>query len=420
MNILENMYKFAVCFVLLMCFMLSETQGQQYSLDRQLARPFGMFRHFMANLTAAQNQINSIYRLNKKLGKIQPLVPSSRKFFCDAKNGPGKRSLNPPESVNEIRPGDIDIIAGLGDSLTAANGAISTGLHSLANENRGLSFTAGGRAEWRKYLTVPNILREFNNDLYGYSTEDSLSIDRASKFNVAEPMTLFEDLLFQAKILLKRMQRDPKVNMTSHWKMITIFLGNNDLCSKLCDLSNPEDLIKEHADDIYETLRFLRDNIPRVLVNFVLMPNLVVLTTFKNVPMQCFMAERIECRCMYSSRATPKMLRRYGNIAREMQKIQKEIIYQDEFHTKTFTVSLQPFTQNFTLPELPNGDTDLRYFASDCFHFSQLGQAASANALWNNMMQPEGTKQIDWMPAFQHFECPTDENPFIVTRENRK
>ncbi|XP_055923425.1 phospholipase B1, membrane-associated-like [Eupeodes corollae] len=404
------------------CFILSGLQGQQYStyLDAQFARPLGMVRKFIANLSGEQSQINKIYRLNKKLGKIQPQVPQSQRFHCDAKNGPGRRSSKPPESVDEVRPGDIDIIAAIGDSLTAANGAISNELYSLFNENRGISFSAGGRGDWRKYLTLPNILREFNNDLYGYSTEDCLSIDRASKFNVAEATTRFEDMVFQSKVLLKRMQRDPKVNMTSHWKMITVFIGSNDLCAKLCDLSTPEDLIKEHAENTYKTLRFLRQNVPRAIINWIILPNLVKLIGFKNVPTQCYIAERVECRCIYSSRATPETLKRYENIVTKIQQDQKEIIYQDEFNTNTFTVNLQLFGKDFSLPKLPSGDTDLRYFASDCFHFSQLGQAAAANALWNNIMEPEGKKLLDWMPAFKQFECPTNERPYIATRTNSK
>lgn len=395
-------------------------QGQyrRTYIDSNLVQPYRMFRHYMANLTATQNEINNIYRINKKMGKIQPHVPETREFFCDAKNGPGKRSSTPPLSVNEVRPGDIDIIAAIGDSLSAGSGSISIGLHSLLNENRGITFSGGGRSDWRKYLTVPNILREFNSNLYGYSSEDGLTIDRSSKFNVAEPITMFQDMLFQTKVLFKRLQRDPKVNMTSHWKMITIFIGNNDVCSKICDLPNPESLIEDHVEDIYKTLRFLRDNVPRTIINWVLMPNLVLITKFKNVPLQCFIAERVECRCLYTRLATLKVLRRYENIILEMQKIQKEVIYKDEFHTDTFTVNIQTFTQNLTLPSLPNGDTDLRYFASDCFHFSQLGQAAAANALWNNVMEPEGAKQINWMPAFAQFKCPTNERPFIATREN--
>ena len=46
-------------------------------------------------------------------------------FFCDT-NGPGRRSNETPTSVHKLKPGDIDIIAAIGDSLTAGNGNFSS------------------------------------------------------------------------------------------------------------------------------------------------------------------------------------------------------------------------------------------------------------------------------------------------------
>lgn len=38
---------------------------------------------------------------------------------------------------------------------------------------------------------------------------------------------------------------------------------------------------------------------------------------------------------------------------------------------------VQPFVTNMKLPKTKDGATDLRYFAVDCFHFSQRGHALS-------------------------------------------
>lgn len=38
---------------------------------------------------------------------------------------------------------------------------------------------------------------------------------------------------------------------------------------------------------------------------------------------------------------------------------------------------VQPFVANMKLPKTKEGITDLRYFAVDCFHFSQRGHALS-------------------------------------------
>lgn len=46
-------------------------------------------------------------------------------------------------SVHKLRPGDIDIIGGVGDSLTVGTGSFSFILPQLVVDHRGISFSAG-------------------------------------------------------------------------------------------------------------------------------------------------------------------------------------------------------------------------------------------------------------------------------------
>lgn len=55
--------------------------------------------------------------------------------------------------------GDIDVIAALGDSLTAASGASSVRVTDLVIENRGLSWSIGGQWSFKNASTLPNILK---------------------------------------------------------------------------------------------------------------------------------------------------------------------------------------------------------------------------------------------------------------------
>lgn len=55
--------------------------------------------------------------------------------------------------------GDIDVIAALGDSLTAASGASSVRVTDLVIENRGLSWSIGGQWSFKNSTTLPNILK---------------------------------------------------------------------------------------------------------------------------------------------------------------------------------------------------------------------------------------------------------------------
>lgn len=84
---------------------------------------------------------------------MQRPFPESKKFFCDP-DGAGSRSKTVPTSVHELRPGDIDIVAAIGDSLTAGNGALATNILQVFIENKGVSWSIGGRGSWHKYLTV--------------------------------------------------------------------------------------------------------------------------------------------------------------------------------------------------------------------------------------------------------------------------
>ena len=67
---------------------------------------------------------------------MQKSFKPNEPFFCDI-NGPGRRSNQTPTSVHKLRPGDIDIIAAIGDSLTAGNGAKATNALQVTLEYKG-------------------------------------------------------------------------------------------------------------------------------------------------------------------------------------------------------------------------------------------------------------------------------------------
>lgn len=112
---------------------------------------------------------------------MQTPIPQEKPFFCDP-TGPGARSASVPQSVHQLRPGDIDIVGAIGDSLTAGNGAMATNILQVLIENKGVSWSIGGQANWRKYLTLPNMLKVFNPKLYGYSLDDGYSVQHSAKY----------------------------------------------------------------------------------------------------------------------------------------------------------------------------------------------------------------------------------------------
>jgi hypothetical protein len=106
-------------------------------------------------------------------------------FFCDVK-GFGARSKTVPNSVHKLRPGDIDVVGAIGDSQTTGNGIVAIDITQIHLEGRGQAWSIGGQQTWRQLLTIPNILKEFNPSLYGYSVFNNKNEDEKSpQFNVA-------------------------------------------------------------------------------------------------------------------------------------------------------------------------------------------------------------------------------------------
>ena len=91
-----------------------------------------------------------------------------------------------------------------------------------------VKFLIQGQDDWRKILTLPNILKEFNPDLFGYSLGDSYNVHKSSQFNVAENIATTSDMPYNAAKLMHRMKADRRVSMENHWKLITLMVGGND------------------------------------------------------------------------------------------------------------------------------------------------------------------------------------------------
>ncbi|XP_023175086.2 phospholipase B1, membrane-associated [Drosophila hydei] len=388
---------------------------QYTDIDRNYRKLFLIIRGTL--LSPALNDIPALYRHNRHEGKMQVAIPNHVPFPCPLNN---TRSRTTPTSVERLRPGDIDIIASIGDSLSAGNGIVSSNMVDLLKEFRGFSFTGGGLGTWRTALTLPNILKVFNPKLYGFATGHSLVANHeTSHFSIAEPMIMSHDLLYQARVIIDLMQRDPHVDMQRHWKLLTVFVGNNDLCSDICHWDDQQKLIDRHAKDLRQAFRLLRDNVPRLLINLVAVPNiLATMGPIKDVPFQCFLVHRLACNCLLSDRLTAAEAQQRHNTIRRWQQVDLEVARLPEFQRKDFAIIGHPLLMNLSAPLLPNGNADWRYFSHDCFHFSQRSHASASSLLWNSMFLPDEQKpRPTKLPEpFERFMCPSKEQPFFVVR----
>lgn len=177
-------------------------------------------------------------------------------------------------------------------------------------------------------------------------------------------------------------------------QLINLMIGPNDFCVEMCYLKDPQSIVENHRKEIIQTLRLLRDNLPRTFVNLVLTPglafflicknntifdfdlDLMKLTNFTlaNRPPICYFTYNLLCPCLFGLQFEHQ--KSYlSETMKKWQKVDEEVANMDEFDTDTFTVVLQPFTKHFTIPKHKNGLTDYSYLSADCFHLSQKGNA---------------------------------------------
>ncbi|KAG8235661.1 hypothetical protein J437_LFUL016034 [Ladona fulva] len=198
---------------------------------------------------------------------IQRRLPMVEPFPCEENNGKLRwRSATRPDSVHQLLPGDIDVIGAMGDSLTAGSGAREFNPIGVTVQDRGVSFSGGGQGSWREFITLPNILKVFNPNLRGYAIGIGDVESSEAQLNVAVPAALDDDALKQAKTFVSAMLRDRSINFTSDWKMLSILIGHNDLCSCRC-YDERKHSPEAHKQNLEKALDYLYQKVPRLFVN---------------------------------------------------------------------------------------------------------------------------------------------------------
>ncbi|CAJ0926496.1 unnamed protein product [Ranitomeya imitator] len=118
--------------------------------------------------------------------------------------------------------------------LQAAIGANATNILDLPTEFRQLSWSIGGYSNLSDTITLPNILKIFNPHLVGYGKRSTVSYrpaaleDAGLNLAVTGANTLL--LPEQVRRLIATLQILPQINFQEDWKIVTIFIGSNDLC----------------------------------------------------------------------------------------------------------------------------------------------------------------------------------------------
>ncbi|XP_042357192.1 phospholipase B1, membrane-associated-like [Plectropomus leopardus] len=331
-------------------------------------------------------------------------------------------SLTTPTSVHKLRPGDIKVVAALGDSLTAANGvgAKKDNLLLVINEYRGLSWSIGGDENITTVTTLPNILKEFNSNVTGFSEGVGNQNTPKAFLNQAVAGAKTGDMVRQVRVLVDKMKSDPRIDFHNDWKVITMFIGGNDICDFCTDsvYFSPRNVV----DRIRQALDILHSEVPRAIVNLIELLNIVPLRDLhKDSSLGCptwFVS--LVCPCILKPKEGSAELQRVNDFNRAYQHNMRKLIDSGRYDTHhNFTVVLQPFLREVFLPKLEDGRPDRSYFSPDCFHLSQKAHTLMAQALWNNMLEPVGNKTFtqDFSVGID-LKCPTEANPYFRTAHN--
>uniref|UniRef100_A0AC35U836 Lipase_GDSL domain-containing protein n=1 Tax=Rhabditophanes sp. KR3021 TaxID=114890 RepID=A0AC35U836_9BILA len=336
---------------------------------------------------------------------------------CDA--SVYKASASVPTSVHSLRPADIKHVMALGDSLTAANGAGAEDPLGIILQYRGLAFLAGGDKGLDKHITIPNILKTFNPNLFGQSRGIGADdVWPVAFLNSAIPGARAIDLPNQARDLVGKIQRHADViDNTNDWKLLNIFIGGNDACHYCLDPAKNDP--KMFAQYIGEAIQIIKDNVPRVIVSLTGMLHLELVRSIDRTQFFCQALHVDECHCESDANYTNAQI---SELVYRYQAVEAELMTNGSFDTTDdFTLVVQPFFKDVIKPPMyPNGTIDIDFFTPDCFHFAQKGHAIVSSWLWKNMLEPVGKKttlgslSVPSLPL----DCPDRTCPFIRTTKN--
>lgn len=325
------------------------------------------------------------------------------------------KSIDPqepyPDDVNKVKPHHIRVIGAMGDSLTIGSRAGNV----ITDEKQrypGNAYFTGMDAEVDGHLTIYNIFRviaeETGHKLYG----GSIGIDYGnnSGLDVAVGGMKSDDILRQAKELVKRMKEIKEIDINQDWKLVSLWIGTNDVGNLGYGSTDPIPPEKYKAY-IEEGLSYLKENLPRTIISVIAMFPPQLLQEAASIVHTGERPGDIE-----QQKKRDALSDAYRNASYAIQN-------EGKFNDQNFTVVVQPFATEYTDAYRDDvGHYNLAFYAVDQFHLSKLGHAIVAKHYWQNLFEPVGekTKRADLgNTSPQIFEL-NKENSFIKTVGNSK
>jgi hypothetical protein len=340
------------------------------------------------------------------------LAQSVPKFDCPPLPRPPAAT-----SASQLRPGNVDVIAAVGDSITAGFAMHSEPAWDLLDlvEYRGDQFMIGGNDG---QPTIPNFLKVFNKKLVGASIGNSLPLDalkwknhiiqpfdpKVAHLNGAQSQAKVDAVPAQIDYVIEQLKTTyaKEVNFESSWKVLNVLIGANNLCGacRNASYSRPE----YFSERMSIVLDKVRNELPNTLVNLIPMFSFgQVAQVVKKSDYCVFMWRDIlktECGCLQGD-STDKDHREIDLRAHEFREVLRNLTatYNQQGPNPSFHVVWHPFTRDLTVPD------DQFVSKLDCFHPSASANAALSVGLWNSMM---GSNATNINPSNAKFICPNE------------
>ncbi|KAJ3196900.1 hypothetical protein HK101_007265 [Irineochytrium annulatum] len=336
-----------------------------------------------------------------------------------------KRRSKRPTDVHDLRPEDIDIVIAMGDSITAGFGAKGLPVAGeilpmkLTSENRGISYPIGADAN---AVTLRNMLAHYNTDLEGGSVGDHLAEVGLFCFpythypgdhlNSAQSGAMVQNLLGQLDYVIHKLNHNPDIDFEKDFKLLSVFIGSNDLCSGCSIIANKTFL----SPDAYEaTMRDLfdsiREAIPRVVVNVQMVFNVSQVYDLTYDSLWCETVRlsglAYECTCAFLPGEAGDIMRsRMDSLAvaynERLLRIAEDY---KRTYDKNFLLIVDPLFSGVRVSEWPlDSLSDI-----DCFHPAVSSHEVMAIGAWNNLYMPFERKARTISPSSKHLVfCPTE------------
>jgi len=292
-----------------------------------------------------------------------------------------------PRNVHNLHINNIDVVIGMGDSITAGFGI--KGTIGLYHEYRGRSWSMGGD---KGQLTLPNLIRYYNPNIRGYSIgSHKLEVcydtkcnteyyPKLDNYNSAQSGSTTNNLIHQIEYLKKRVNVSDKIDK---WKLITLLIGANDLCG-IC--SNNDFQPELFRKNLREALFELKNNFPKSFVNMVLIFKVTDAYILSRDTFYCRALHTIfpvECPCVFNLMNGKKDRHIIDYYTFIYQNITRDVVY--EVNTKdpsgNFTITIQPM---FSMANISDFTIDF-LSTLDCFYPSLEAHQSMAISLWNNL-----------------------------------